>query len=285
MSTVPDTGGGKPQRSNLQLRVMSALVLGAAVLAVTWFGGLPFRVMVAMIAAAIFHEWTAMQRAAQARWLVALGAVLLAVVLLPMITGQAAVTVFMILAVVLASSAAAGLAAGQGLGATAGLAYAAAPALALAYLRGDDQSGLLAILFLFAVVWTTDIMAYFTGRTLGGPKLAPSISPGKTWSGAIGGAGFAVLAGGAFAFHGNAVHGVLLVAGVALLLAVVSELGDLFESALKRRHGIKDSGNLIPGHGGVMDRVDGLMAAALVFYALAALLAGPETPAHAFFTF
>ncbi|WP_048646272.1 phosphatidate cytidylyltransferase [Nitratireductor soli] len=285
MSTAPDQNGGKPPRSNLQLRVMSALVLGAAVLAVTWLGGLPFRLMSAAIAAAIFYEWVAMRRTPLPRWHVVLSAALLAIVLVLTIAGQAAVTVFAALAGALLLAGLSGLIAGRGLTAMAGLAYAAAPALALVHLRGDDQSGLIAILFLFAVVWTTDVMAYFIGRTLGGAKLAPSISPGKTWSGAIGGAIFAVVAGVIFAFHDSAVHGVALVAAVALVLAIVSELGDLFESAVKRRQGVKDSGNLIPGHGGVMDRVDGLMAAALVFYLLAALLAGPETPAHAFFTF
>lgn len=285
MSGAQQGKGAKPARSNLQLRIMSALVLGALVLIVTYFGGVAFRILSAAIAAAIFYEWTAMRQNRVPPVHLAIAVILLAVILLVMVLGQAATTVILLLFGGLVLLAAHGLVSGAGLASTAGLAYAAGPALALAYLRGGDAAGLLAILFLFAVVWTTDTMAYFTGRAIGGAKLAPSISPGKTWSGAIGGALFALLAGVAFAFHDKAVYSALIVGGVALLLAVVSEVGDLFESALKRRQGVKDSSNLIPGHGGVMDRVDGLMVAALVFYVIAALIAGPDTPARAFFRF
>ena len=142
--------------------------------------------------------------------------------------------------------------------------------------------GLLAILFLFAVVWATDIFAYFVGRSLGGPKLAPAISPGKTQSGAIGGTVGGVLAGialAAFAGLGN----LPLLALVALLLSIVSQVGDLFESWVKRRHGVKDSGNIIPGHGGVMDRVDGLVAAAFALYAIGSMLGSADKPAQALF--
>ncbi|WP_295812812.1 phosphatidate cytidylyltransferase [uncultured Nitratireductor sp.] len=276
---------GDAKRSNLQLRILSALVLGGVVLAITSLGGLPFRLMAAAMAAAIFYEWGAMRREATARSNTVLAWALLVFVMLSMVFGQPAVILFSLLAAALVLLALQGWVSGAGLGMVAGLAYAAAPTLALVHLRADDRAGLFAILFLFAVVWTTDIMAYFTGRTLGGAKLAPSISPGKTWSGAIGGAVFAVLAGVVFAFHDSAVHGALIIAATALILAIVSQIGDLFESALKRRSGVKDSSNLIPGHGGVMDRVDGLMAAALVLYLLAALLGGPETPAHALFSF
>ncbi|MCR4267310.1 phosphatidate cytidylyltransferase [Nitratireductor sp. ZSWI3] len=285
MTAPADGPQPKSGRSNLQLRIMSSLVLGAVVLTVTYLGGLPFRIMAAAMSGAIFYEWIAMRRTPLVRAHAAVSALFLAVVLLLMIAGKPAVLVLAVLLGALVVVALHGLVIGNGLTATAGLAYAAAPALALAHLRGDDSAGLAAILFLFAVVWTTDVMAYFTGRAIGGAKLAPSISPGKTWSGAIGGALFAVLAGAAFAFHESAVHGILVMAATALVLAVISQLGDLFESALKRSQGVKDSSHLIPGHGGVMDRVDGLTAAALAFYVLAAILVGFETPAHAFFTF
>ncbi|MFC6490689.1 phosphatidate cytidylyltransferase, partial [Nitratireductor sp. GCM10026969] len=125
---------------------------------------------------------------------------------------------------------------------------------------------------------------FFVGRALGGPRLAPAISPGKTWSGAIGGALGGLAAGLAVAGFDSGEPALLWGGLVALALSVVSQAGDLFESALKRRHGVKDSGRLIPGHGGVMDRVDGLVAAALLFYLLGALLSGPNTPAAAFFS-
>ena len=171
---------------------------------------------------------------------------------------------------------------GQGLWVPAGLAYAGLSGVSLAYLRDGDQAGLDAILFLFAVVWATDICAYFVGRSLGGPKLAPAISPGKTQSGAIGGIVGGVIAGIAFAaFAGLSNFRRSLL--VAFLLSAISQVGDLFESWVKRRHGVKDSGNLIPGHGGVMDRVDGLVAAAFALYAIGLMLGSADNPAQALF--
>ena len=163
-----------------------------------------------------------------------------------------------------------------------GLAYAGIPALAIAKLRGADGEGLAAVLFLFAAVWATDILAYFTGRAIGGPKLAPSISPGKTWSGAIGGAVSGVIAawGVAAAFGRGGDWRLPL---VALAVSVISQMGDLYESSVKRRAGVKDSSHLIPGHGGVLDRVDGLVAGAVLLYLFGALAGGPDSPAHGIF--
>jgi phosphatidate cytidylyltransferase len=125
--------------------------------------------------------------------------------------------------------------------------------------------GLRDVLFLMAVVWANDIGAYVTGRVFGGKRMAPSLSPGKTWSGALGGLASAILAGlgVALAYHANR-NGQYWAEGVALLLSVAAQTGDLLESALKRHFGKKDSGTLIPGHGGVLDRVDGLLTAAPV---------------------
>ncbi len=162
-----------------------------------------------------------------------------------------------------------------------GLAYAALPAIALSLLRGSDLAGLMAILFLFAVVWATDIFAYFVGRAVGGAKLAPRISPGKTWSGALGGAAAAVLAGALFSPWLAA--GALSLGLAALVLSAISQVGDLFESAVKRRAGVKDSSHLIPGHGGVMDRVDGLVAAAVALYLIGAVGGTLQHPAQALF--
>src|SRR5690606_13899764 len=124
-----------------------------------------------------------------------------------------------------------------------------------------------------AVVWVTDILAYFVGKAVGGPKLAPSISPGKTWSGAIGGAAGGTLAGLIVAQFVPTTAGMAVICVAALALSVVSQAGDLFESSLKRRFSVKDSGRIIPGHGGVMDRVDGLVAAAFALYLAGALVA------------
>jgi phosphatidate cytidylyltransferase len=130
---------------------------------------------------------------------------------------------------------------------------------------------MLTMMWLFAVVWAADICAYFTGRLIGGPKLAPKISPKKTWAGLWGAVAGGFIIGIAAAYAGGSAS-LFLAAALGAILALVEQGGDLFESALKRHHGVKDSGRLIPGHGGVLDRVDGLVAAAL-FLALV-ILAG-----------
>jgi phosphatidate cytidylyltransferase len=145
----------------------------------------------------------------------------------------------------------------------AGIPYAGALGIAPIVLRSDVERGFQAILFLFAVVWATDIVAYFVGRAVGGPKLMPKVSPKKTWSGAIGGTLAATMMGIVVA-DVLALSGVLAVAMLAATLSVFAQIGDLFESFLKRRFGAKDSSRLIPGHGGLMDRLDGFVAAAVV---------------------
>jgi len=142
-----------------------------------------------------------------------------------------------------------------------GLPYLTLSAVSLIWLRGSPDIGLELTLFLFATVWATDIGAFFFGRICGGPRLAPEISPQKTWSGLMGGVLCAGLAGGlvALATHGNSP---LVAICVGFIMAIVGQLGDLLESILKRRNKQKDSGALIPGHGGLLDRVDGLIASA-----------------------
>lgn len=141
-----------------------------------------------------------------------------------------------------------------------GFVYAATALAAPVILRMDVEMGLAALLWLFAVVWVSDVMAYVCGRLIGGPKLWPQVSPKKTWAGFLGGTAFSVAAatGVAAAFGAPAL---IAVAIVGLIAAVISQGGDLFESFLKRRFGVKDSGRLIPGHGGVMDRLDGFVLA------------------------
>jgi len=141
-----------------------------------------------------------------------------------------------------------------------GLAYVAPACAALFWLRADAQAGFANVLFLLLVVWASDIGAYAAGRMFGGPKLAPAISPGKTWSGAAGGLVCAMLVGVAASRldTGAASHAAL----VAAVLGVLAQAGDLLESGLKRHFGVKDSSRLIPGHGGLLDRLDGVLAAA-----------------------
>jgi phosphatidate cytidylyltransferase len=163
----------------------------------------------------------------------------------------------------------------------AGVGYAAIVLLAPVVLRRDHQLGLVAILFLFAVVWSTDVLGYFVGRAIGGPRLAPAISPNKTWSGACGGALGAVVAGVAVALTAGGMA-LAPAAAVALGLSVASQGGDLFESAVKRRFGVKDASHVIPGHGGLMDRLDGFIAASGVAALVGVMRGGIDAPARGF---
>jgi len=143
----------------------------------------------------------------------------------------------------------------------AGAIYICVPSGVLIWLRADAMSGMITILWLFAVVWSADIAAYFSGRAIGGPRLAPRISPKKTWAGFIGGVSFATVVAGAFAVYWDAPPLALALWGA--VVAITSQAGDLLESAVKRHFDVKDSSQLIPGHGGVLDRVDALVAGAV----------------------
>lgn len=146
-----------------------------------------------------------------------------------------------------------------------GFLYALFPALALLWVRERDPQGLQLLIWVFIVTWSTDIGAYFAGRSLGRRKLAPSISPNKTVEGLVGGIMAATLLGGAWTF-GTGLSWTLV--GAAPLMAVVAQVGDLFESGMKRQAGVKDSGTWLPGHGGILDRLDGLVPVAVVTAAL-----------------
>jgi phosphatidate cytidylyltransferase len=160
----------------------------------------------------------------------------------------------------------------------AGVLYAGALLAAPLVLRADPALGFWAIIFLFAIVWASDIGAYFAGRALGGAKLWPAVSPKKTWSGAVGGTVTAILAGLVVArLVGLPLAGVVV---VALVLSIVSQLGDLLESAVKRRFGAKDASALIPGHGGLMDRLDGFLTAALAAAMVGLIRGGLSAPAQ-----
>lgn len=259
--------------SELRLRVASALVLGALILLVTLWGGWPFRLVWILVAGLVAYEWLAIVGRGNA---------------IP--AGIGVVTAGLALTYSPASPAAlAGTAAAAALlGALAtpfvrsrlalelcGVAYALAFALVTPALRDLPGIGLALILWSFAVVWLTDIAAYFTGRKLGGPKLMPAVSPKKTWSGAIGGA-VAGMVGGYLVWRlMPALQGVTAagpVVAASLAGSIVSQAGDLFESSLKRRFDAKDSSKLIPGHGGFLDRLDGYWAVlVLAGFALFAL--------------
>jgi len=266
----------------LKARVISALVLGLAALLLTWLGGIYFRALVAAGSAAIFYEWAMLSRGRERDPAIVMATVLLAVLLVGLLAGFTAVDAWMMVLGAAILSATMAILWWWPAWSAGGIIYAGVPAVSLALLRDVGPAGLTAILYLFATVWATDIMAYFVGRRLGGPKLAPSISPGKTWSGAVGGTVGGVVVGLVVVLLAG--RGDFLLLGLlAIVLSVASQIGDLFESFLKRRFGVKDSGSLVPGHGGFMDRVDGLVAAAFVLYAAGAVTGGLETPSAALF--
>ena len=230
-----------PGRSNLALRVVSSAVLAPLALLVAWFGGLTFVAFWTVAASIVLWEWSGL------------------------VTGSS-------------PGAPRSLAWFAGW-MVAGLIYAGMLLLAPILLRDDPVLGFPAILFLFAIVWVTDIAAYFAGRAIGGPKLWPAVSPKKTWSGAIGGTLGGVAAGLLAARAGGLVVAPMLVL-VAFALSVAAQLGDLLESAIKRHFGAKDASQLIPGHGGLMDRLDGFLTAAAAAVMVGLLRGGPEGPAR-----
>jgi phosphatidate cytidylyltransferase len=147
-----------------------------------------------------------------------------------------------------------------------GFVYALAAAIALLWIRDRADNGLALVMWVFTVVWTTDIGAYFVGKSIGGPKLAPAISPGKTWAGFYGGVVAASIVAGVWASL-TGLHWVVLL--LAPLMSVAAQGGDLFESWMKRRAGVKDSGSWLPGHGGIFDRLDGLLPVVILTAAAA----------------
>lgn len=257
----------------LKQRVVSAVILGIAVLFLAWFGGLPFRIFCAVLAALIYYEWTAIvqaERRSRPAFLVgwaSMGAIMWFIV------GNA--FAYSTAAILIGAGAVALAARTSGRGPWMGLGvlYAGFSGLALAALRDDTTLGLIGMAFVFAVVWATDILAYFCGRAIGGRKLAPRISPGKTWSGAIFGMFGGIAAGTAVALL-TLDRGGIWIPILCAVLSIASQVGDLFESWMKRRYAVKDSGRLIPGHGGVMDRVDGLVFAAFAAFLIALVIAG-----------
>lgn len=270
--------------SNLAQRVVSAIILIVIALTLTWFGGVWYRILAAIIGGAILYEWLGMTYSRKMNTHLWLLVVALATLLGMLLTGVSTGVLVVVLGVVSILSATYAAITKSTFWGPAGFLYAGLTAISLAAVRGDDFSGLAATIFLFGVVWATDIFAYFSGRTFGGPKLAPSISPGKTWSGAVGGTIAAIIAGLLVAslFNMPLTSSVMIV--LILCLSVVSQLGDLFESSIKRRFGVKDSSQLIPGHGGVMDRVDGLAVAAWVLFAIGCFITGFDFPSAFLFS-
>ncbi|MDE2331521.1 MAG: phosphatidate cytidylyltransferase [Bradyrhizobium sp.] len=257
-----------PVTRNLTARIAAALVLAPSAIAIAYIGGWLWAALVTLAAIGLYVEWLAIVGETRRISVVASGvaALALAGIVLPF--------KFSLVALPLGLLAVAALTPERRIWTTSGFIYAAAAEQASIMLRSDPAMGWTALMLVFLVVWVTDIGGYFAGRGFGGPKLWPRISPNKTWAGAVGGfaASIAVAAGFAAFGLGKTVPMLLL----GSILSIVSQLGDLFESAVKRRFGVKDSSHIIPGHGGLLDRLDGFVAAVVLAAILGFLRRGAD---------
>lgn len=268
-------GGKLP--ADLKVRIVAGAVMAAIALALDYAGPTWFALLVAVVALVISWEWGRVVRGESfdlaffihaaavtaavglaARGYAALGLAVIAaaaIVLVPVVFGR-----------------------GAGLS-VLGVLYVGVPAVALLWLRSDEPYGFLSVLLIFAIVWSADTAAYAAGRLIGGPKLWSQISPNKTWSGVVGGLVASTVAAALFSLFvaGASPIGLAL---TGLVLGVVSQAGDLAESAFKRIFGFKDASALIPGHGGFMDRMDSIVTVA-VAAGLFALAVDPHAPARA----
>lgn len=259
-------------RTEFGRRALSAVILAPIVVSLSWFSASGFIALLAIAVVVMAKEWISIADLASkpARiW----------VTLIPISALGIAFGGFydMAMAALLAGAAGGFLFSRHGIGhrlsIVGAILYIGGPVVALAWLRTEPVDGRNYIVWLLVIVWSTDIMAYLVGRWLRGPKLFPKLSPGKTWSGAVGGVLGALAVGVTTAAILISPFDLLEAFGVILIISVVSQCGDLLESGLKRFYRVKDSGNLIPGHGGLMDRVDGLIAAAPAMVAVVAITA------------
>jgi len=244
---------------NLLLRVAAALVMAPLAVAIAYVGGWLWTALVTVAAIGLYVEWLTVIGERKPR-LVLLGVLILRGAGWADVGHLTATHVSALAALAVAGAAV--FSSDRRAWVVIGICYALAASIASSAVRLDPIWGFAALMFVLLVVWVTDIGGYFAGRLIGGPKLWPRISPKKTWAGAIGGFAASLgVAGGFVAFDFGKTLPMLLLAAI---LSAVSQLGDLFESAVKRRFGVKDSSHIIPGHGGLMDRLDGFVAAVVV---------------------
>ncbi|MEQ8745258.1 phosphatidate cytidylyltransferase [Pyruvatibacter sp.] len=251
-----------PRGNELWMRIASAAVLAPGVIYLVYLGGWAFTALIMLAAVLMTYEWARLVRGSHLNAdyvihaITAIIAVGLAGAGTPLLALGAAVIGFAI---------AFGVVIFRGQDKRwpmMGFPYILLPCIAIVWLREGGDWGMLTLYWLLAVVWATDIMAFGVGRTVGGPKLAPRVSPAKTWSGLLGGMAGAAIAGGATSLILD-LNAFWLLAFLSGIMAVIAQVGDIAESRLKRYADVKDSGALIPGHGGVLDRVDGLLFAAV----------------------
>jgi phosphatidate cytidylyltransferase len=245
--------------NNLLTRAVVALVLAPLAIAIAYAGGWLWTALVTLTTIGLYVEWLTIVGASRQTRVVVAGGIMLALSGLGLAVGRIDAA---LLALAIGVVAIALLSTDHRRWAVAGFLYAAAAEVASVLVRLDQTDGFVALILILLVVWVTDIGGYFAGRGIGGPKLWPRVSPKKTWAGAVGGFGASLAVAGAFAALHLAQTGPILLIGA--MLSIVSQLGDLFESAVKRRFGVKDSSHIIPGHGGLLDRLDGFVAAIIL---------------------
>ena len=275
-AVAPPAEASGAKSAELRTRIISALVLAPIALGLTWFGGWPFAALLGVAAVLMAWELSALlpgisptMRIMLAGFaLIAIGLTAIGGPFVALLVSLAGLTFALTISILTSAPVSSPAIA---------FPYLILPLVSLLWLREGDDYGRIALFWLLFTVWATDTFAYFAGRGIGGPKLAPRLSPNKTWAGLIGGMVGAALVGAIIAiwFSLGSAFGL---AFVSALIAVIAQAGDIFESALKRRAGVKDSGKVIPGHGGILDRVDGLVAAA-VGAAIISTLHGTMGPA------
>jgi len=261
----------------LRLRLFTALTLLPIVLGALYYGKWVFLALVVIVGLLLIHEWTAMLKAAQ----MSQARGVLTVLIVPSVIAAAYLepeTALLIWGVALAVCGGVTLFGwGQKAVLLGGYAYLTLPLLALIELR-QMQGGDLLVFYLFVLVWLTDIFAMLAGKTIGGPRLAPIISPNKTWAGLLGGMVGASF-GGAVMAQIFGWQALVLVAVLSAGFAVIAQLGDLLESWIKRTYEVKDSGTLLPGHGGLLDRIDGLISVLAVTFLVLLITGRMDEPA------
>ena len=283
--TAPINRDARARRRNLILRVASAAVLAPVVVLAAYLGGWIFLILCILAALGILWEWSRLTGSGDAV-VVALGVAALVAAFAFTGFGFAAAATAAIGIGALAAGIAASLtgrsdrkAPMRGIWAAGGVIYAGAAFLGPALLRRDAEFGFVAFLFVALTVWTTDTCAFVAGRALGGPRLWPQVSPNKTWSGAIGGLTGGVAAATLVAYA-DGLSRLVALGVIALALSALAQAGDLLEFAIKRHFGAKDTSELIPGHGGLMDRLDGFLVAAAAALLIGMLRQGTAAPAY-----
>jgi phosphatidate cytidylyltransferase len=260
----------KPSR-NLVMRVIVAAVLAPLAIGIAYVGGVFWIALVTLAVIGLYVEWLMVIGLAREMRVVACGIVALAIAGVCLAMGRIEIALVILGIGLLATPL---IAPERRNWVAAGFLYAAAAQTASILVRFDAAKGFVALMFVLLVVWVTDSGGYFAGRGIGGPKLWPRVSPKKTWAGAIGGFAAGLIVAACFAALDLGRTGPLLLLGG--MLSIVSQLGDLFESAVKRRFGVKDSSHVIPGHGGLLDRLDGFVAAIVVAAIFGLLRAGVD---------